>query len=105
MGWVCSVAFSPDGKCVISGSDDKTIRLWDLQMGAQIGKPFTGHRRVVLSVAFSPDGKHIVSGSGKTPSVSGTRGRGSKSVSLSRDTQIGSPLLHSRRIVGNLKCA
>jgi WD40 repeat protein len=60
--WVNSVAFSPDGKQIVSGSDDKTIRLWDLQ-GNQIGQPFQGHEDWVNSVAFSPDGKQIVSGS------------------------------------------
>ncbi|MFZ4557342.1 MAG: WD40 repeat domain-containing protein, partial [Pseudanabaena sp.] len=59
---VLSVAFSPDGKAIVSGSDDKTLRLWDLQ-GNQIGMPFQGHESSVNSVAFSPDGKAIVSGS------------------------------------------
>ncbi|MDX2256123.1 MAG: hypothetical protein NW214_11450 [Pseudanabaenaceae cyanobacterium bins.39] len=59
---VNSVAFSPDGKSIVSGSDDKTLRLWDLQ-GNQIGQPFQGHEDSVWSVAFSPDGKSIVSGS------------------------------------------
>ena len=57
-----SVAFSPDGKQIVSGSADKTIRLWDLH-GNQIGQPFQGHENWVWSVAFSPDGKQIVSGS------------------------------------------
>jgi WD40 repeat protein/energy-coupling factor transporter ATP-binding protein EcfA2 len=59
---VNSVAFSPDGKQIVSGSDDNTIRLWDLQ-GNQIGQPFQGHGSAVNSVAFSPDGKQIVFGS------------------------------------------
>ena len=59
---VTSVAFSPDGKVLVSGSADKTLRLWDLQ-GKQIGDPFLGHGSAVRSLAFSPDGKVIVSGS------------------------------------------
>ena len=59
---VDSVAFSPDGSRIVSGSWDKTIRLWDLQSNA-IGQPFQGHEDRVNSVAFSPDGTRIVSGS------------------------------------------
>ena len=60
---VLSVAFSPDGQTIVSGSDDRTVRLWDLE-GTPIGKPFKGHEKWVSSVAFSSDGKTIVSGSG-----------------------------------------
>jgi WD40 repeat protein/energy-coupling factor transporter ATP-binding protein EcfA2 len=60
--FVNSVAFSPDGKTIVSGSWDNTLRLWDLQ-GNSLGQPFLGHTRNVYSVAFSPDGKTIVSGS------------------------------------------
>ncbi|WP_235620311.1 WD40 repeat domain-containing protein [Prochlorothrix hollandica] len=56
------MAFSPDGQTIVSGSSDKTIRLWDLQ-GNPIGEPFRGHSAYVWSVAFSPDGQTIVSGS------------------------------------------
>ncbi|KIN94405.1 hypothetical protein M404DRAFT_939931, partial [Pisolithus tinctorius Marx 270] len=63
--WASSVAFSPDGKRIVSGSLDKTVRVWDVEGGAQIGGPLEGHRDVVVNlVAFSPDGKRIVSGSG-----------------------------------------
>ncbi len=61
---VTSVAFSPDGSRIVSGSDDKTIRLWDLQ-GNPMGKRVWGSGNVyssVCSVAFSPDGSRIVSG-------------------------------------------
>ena len=58
-----SVAFSPDGQRIVSGSVDKTVRLWDAATGQPIGAPLTGHTDLVTSVAFSPDGKRIVSGS------------------------------------------
>lgn len=60
---VISVAFSPDGKSIVSGSGDKTVRLWDAQTGKPIGQPMKRHDKSVLSVAFSPDGKRIVSSS------------------------------------------
>ena len=60
---VCTVAFSPDGRHIVSGSWDLTIRLWDAQTGGQVGNPLQGHTESVISVAFSPDGRHIVSGS------------------------------------------
>jgi small GTP-binding protein len=57
-----SVAFSPDGKRIISGSYDKTIRLWDIDKG-QCLQVFEGHTDSITSVAFSPDGNRIISGS------------------------------------------
>ena len=56
------MAFSPNGQAIVSGSDDRTVRLWDLS-GNPIGEPFQGHSAAVWSVAFSPDGQTIVSGS------------------------------------------
>ncbi|MEH1959058.1 MAG: hypothetical protein V7L05_04040 [Nostoc sp.] len=60
--WVKSVAFSPDGKTLASGNDDKTIKLWDVKTGAQI-RTLQAHSGLVRSVAFSPDGKILASGS------------------------------------------
>ena len=60
---VTSVAFSPDGKKIVRGSDDKTIRVWNAETGKEIIVPLKGHFDKVTSVAFSPDGKKIVSGS------------------------------------------
>ncbi|HWT48836.1 MAG TPA: hypothetical protein VN255_09740, partial [Mycobacterium sp.] len=60
---VKSVAFSPDGQRIISGSSDDAVRMWDAATDRQIGAPLTGHTDIVTSVAFSPDGQRIASAS------------------------------------------
>ncbi|KAE9388448.1 WD40 repeat-like protein [Gymnopus androsaceus JB14] len=60
---VTSVAFSHDGTRIVSGSGDKTVRIWDATTGAQMGDPLQGHDDWVSSVAFSHNGARIVSGS------------------------------------------
>jgi roadblock/LC7 domain-containing protein len=61
-GPVVAVAFSPDGKKILTGSDDDTARLWDAATGQPLG-PALKHQGFVYAVAFSPDGKKVLTGS------------------------------------------
>jgi len=63
-GMVLSVAFSPDGKRVVSGSYDKTVKIWNYETFGAAVPTLRGHSERVNSVAFTPDGKRVVSGSG-----------------------------------------
>ncbi len=60
--WVYSVAFSPDGQRIVTGSDDKTARVWNARTG-QLLVELQDHTSSVNSVAYSPDGQRIVTGS------------------------------------------
>jgi eukaryotic-like serine/threonine-protein kinase len=62
VGNVQAVAFSPDGQRILTGSGDKTAKVWDVASGKEL---FTlkGHRDEINSVAFSRDGQWIVTGS------------------------------------------
>ena len=59
---VTSVAYSPDGRWIVSGSRDNTLKVWDTENGQEV-RTLEGHSNVVTSVAYSPDGRWIVSGS------------------------------------------
>lgn len=59
---VTAVAVTPDGERIVSGSEDSTIRVWNLETGEPIGKAFEGHEFSVDTIAVTPDGKRIVSG-------------------------------------------
>src|SRR5262249_6584901 len=61
-GTVLTLAFSPDGKLLATGSTDRTARIWQAATGQPACPPLT-HQRAITSVAFSPDGKIILTGS------------------------------------------
>ena len=60
-GEVLSVSFNSDGTLLASGSEDKTIKLWNVATGQEI-KTFYGHSGGVNSISFSPDNTQIASG-------------------------------------------
>jgi len=63
--WVMSVAFSPTGRILASGSADKQIKLWDVQTGTLLRTLISKY--VVFSVAFSSDGKILATAGGSHP--------------------------------------
>jgi len=60
-----SIAFSPDGKLLASGSEDATAKLWDTNTGAEV-RTLGGHTGTVNEVAFSPDGALLATASDDT---------------------------------------
>jgi uncharacterized delta-60 repeat protein len=62
MSNVFSIAFSPDGKTLATGSSDRTVKLWDIPTGQELAT-LTGHAGAVFFVSFSPDGKTLATGS------------------------------------------
>ncbi|KAF4609761.1 hypothetical protein D9613_011913 [Agrocybe pediades] len=61
--WISVLAFSHDGKKLISGSHNATIQIWDIDTGNVIAGPFEGHTGTLSSLALSPDGTKLISSS------------------------------------------
>ncbi|NPV65869.1 MAG: protein kinase [Anaerolineae bacterium] len=59
--WVRDVAFSPDGRMLVSAGRDGTIRRWDVAARQPIDPPLTGHTDWINGLAFSPDGSLLAS--------------------------------------------
>ncbi|MBN2392955.1 MAG: hypothetical protein JXR84_19650 [Anaerolineae bacterium] len=60
-GYVWSVAYSPDGKQIVSGSADGMVRVWNAETGVKV-RQLAGHSGPILAVTYSPDGTRIASG-------------------------------------------
>ncbi len=65
---VNAVSYSPDGKIIVSGRDDNTVKLWEARTGKLL-RTLTGHSSDVNAVSYNPDGKTIASGSGSEKRV------------------------------------
>jgi len=61
--YIRSVCFSPDGKYLATGAEDKLIRVWDIASN-KIRNTFAGHEQDIYSLDFARDGRTIASGSG-----------------------------------------
>jgi WD40 repeat protein/tetratricopeptide (TPR) repeat protein len=87
-GLIHRVAFSPDGKTVLTASGDRTARLWDVATGQPLGMPLQ-HQQKVRAAAFSPDGRTVLTGSADETARLWDVGTGKP---------IGQPLLHQREV-------
>jgi WD40 repeat protein len=101
---VRSVAFSPDGKQIVSGSYDESVRVWDASTGDEL-KVLKGHTNWVTSVAFSPDGKQIVSGSYDESVRVWDASTGDELKVLKGHTNLGSHRSHFRQMANRLSLA
>jgi len=61
-GGVSTCAYSPDGKMILSGSEDGTVKIWDASSAAEI-RTLEGHTGEITCCLYSPDGRRIASGS------------------------------------------
>jgi WD40 repeat protein len=59
---VTSLAFTPDGRWLASGSWDKTVKIWDVETGHEL-QTLAGHNRPIYTVAFDSRGRWLAAGS------------------------------------------
>jgi WD40 repeat protein len=65
---ITSIAISPDGRTLAATSPDRSVRLWELKSGQELGS-FKGHQAPVLAVAFAPDSRTLISGAADTTAL------------------------------------
>jgi WD40 repeat protein len=92
-GWLSSLAVSPDGRRLVSGSHDHTVAIWDLESGTCL-RLLRGHQGAVSAVAVSPDGRRVASGSYDETVVVWDLDSGRRLASLSLDGVICSVAWH-----------
>lgn len=80
------LSWSPDGRTLASGSDDRTVRLWDVE--ARTGRVLFTHHHHVVALAFSPDGKLLASGAVDRMVVLHDLGAGTSDVLTLRNGEI-----------------
>jgi WD40 repeat protein len=61
---ILAIAFTPDGRSILTGGDDVLVRMWDFPSGKKI-REFQGHASPINSIAVSPDGRRLVTASGR----------------------------------------
>ncbi len=90
MAKINGIAFTPDGRQLVSASDDKTIRVWDLASGKTVrtirGESAPGDAGKVYAMALSPDGKWLAAGGW----MHGSRRRAQASISASTSSRAAS---------------
>jgi WD40 repeat protein len=60
---ISAIAFSPNGKCIVVGSADGSVRVWDAETATFLDRVPSGHKKIVLCCVVSPDGTRFITGS------------------------------------------
>jgi len=98
---VRSVALSPDGTLMASGSEDQTVRVWDTRTGRLI-RTFEEHTDSVLSLAFSPDGRLVASAANRVKIWEVGTGRVTRDLRRHRQTVNGVAFDHTGRFLATV---